>query len=565
MVLSLAFILAFIGSAVALLIGIILFSEVEASLAGTFGVSQIVNDPLVNGTLPIGSAIQLTTGNADDGLGHDDDTDYITGFYETDFGAHVIWGSFSNPVREVNYATIPFSTHGTASGSVQTNAIGAPELDISNRADGLYLMFVSSDGQEVQIMCECDDPVGSGEAMQYIESNDGGTTWGALTLVADPVGLDGGIFPQYSDSDGTNIVGVFRVVNNNAPFDNPFMFVSSQNGGTTFGSPSLLQYNDTNFDTGDPTVKVDGSNVHVTITNGTSGDLAYFRSTDGGANFSAPQILTGTVPLDQTSSQQPRIQADGNDVTLYAIGSDGTGKLTQFRSTNGGSSFGLQEVPFDGSVCKWNEIKNNSQPLAFDGTIAHATCVGLGAGSQAGIDMLTSRTENNGATWEALHSIMTGTGSDPLDEFSAREFDVNVDGNNVYFRFSFQDNAGTDQMTGHASGRGNGFVATFDKGATFTGAVYSCNGGDCPDIDGFQTGGEDGRKIAVSGSDIYLIEDHGNTNLFVYYEFDKGSIDNVSNTPQAFAQASNIAFTVIAILPVALFFALFAIFSGRSE
>ena len=39
----------------------------------------------------------------------------------------------------------------------------------------------------------------------------------------------------------------------------------------------------------------------------------------------------------------------------------------------------------------------------------------------------------------------------------------------------------------------------------------------------------------------------------------------VSNTPDAFSQASNIAFTVIGILPVALFFFLFAIFGGRTE
>lgn len=43
MVLSLAFILAFIGAAVALLIGIILFSEVEGALFETFGVTQIGN------------------------------------------------------------------------------------------------------------------------------------------------------------------------------------------------------------------------------------------------------------------------------------------------------------------------------------------------------------------------------------------------------------------------------------------------------------------------------------------------------------------------------------------
>jgi len=59
-----------------------------------------------------------------------------------------------------------------------------------------------------------------------------------------------------------------------------------------------------------------------------------------------------------------------------------------------------------------------------------------------------------------------------------------------------------------------------------------------------------------------------NTSLAVIEKgigFELSSSGGSGGTPQAFAQASNVAFTVIGILPVALFFALFAIFSGRTE
>ena len=535
MVLSLAFILAFIGAAVALLIGILIFSEVEDALAGTFGVTP-APPPMLNSTLSNEIIFSTGLGDANFEIGHDNENDYPTGSVATNNGQYYTWVEFDGGTeRRIYFSFTSSSTPETAGTPVEVDLFG-----ISNHTRTLYL-FV--DEPTVDIIATIDPR----ESIYHYRSTDSGGTWGSPTLVADGLnvnGEEGNLFPMWVDVEGNTISMVYRVTSINAPFTNPVYMETSTNGGSSY-SPRINILNDTNYVWEHPRLLIDGSDIHHAFINTDPhpDEVVYYSSSDTGATVD--QAFESGIVLSTTAGDkdvQTEIAVDGSDVSIFYIGYNTVDySFAQVRSNNGGSTWTSHEEIFDDTTCTWNQSRTGEKVIDIDGRTIQVICAGL-----LEVDGFTGRSTDMGANWSSLTSFVNG---DPLDEVGD-DMTVAVQGSDVYVAWQKFDDAGV-APTGN---RHTAFAFSDDGGLTFTPEQLLTT----------PTSNDDTHiTVMPNGENVWVGTDRvpaGEVTFFTSGLVGGGSPS--SNVPPEFAQASNIAFTVIAILPVALFFVLFAIFGS---
>jgi hypothetical protein len=316
---------------------------------------------------------------------------------------------------------------------------------------------VFADGTTWDIVTQFQDN-GNG-TIAHFRSIDNGATWGSINVgfngTSDFAG-GGYIDTVWSDVKGDVITNVHRF-GENVVYTAPFQQITSTDGGATWTSPVQLGLDPDYFSDYTQTHIDDQNNniIHTTWLNSTStpNELWYTRSTDSGATFSSPTVLSGGSGAVLSYNWVYQILSDGNDVTiLYEKNGNG---LSQVRSNDNGATWTSQEDVFDNSVCNWTLYDGDSSTIRQDGKSIVVVCSGV-----SGNDLYHATSTDMGATWGSLSSVMSNIGSDSLDKFSG-EGSVVIDGSNIYV-YSECQNINGDSLFCHT------FVNSNDTGTTWS-------------------------------------------------------------------------------------------------
>ncbi len=202
--------------------------------------------------------------------------------------------------------------------------------------------------------------------------------------------------------------------------DGDILVARSTDNGVTWTAPAPLNTNaasDSGWDetpaiTTDHTghwVAVWSSNDSLGGTIGTDGDVLVSRSSDNGVNWTTPRPLNGTAATDQSSDLRPKIETDGSGVwvaawegTLSGTGSDDVDVLMS-RSVDNGATWSLPRALNTNAATDlgWDE----GVAIAADGTgdwvAAWHSTDDLSGTIGSDEDVLVSRSADAGVTWSA--------------------------------------------------------------------------------------------------------------------------------------------------------------------
>lgn len=236
------------------------------------------------------------------------------------------------------------------------NAAGDPNNGDSSESD------LAAVGTDVHVVWE-DDPLDAGgnpdpccnspnrDEVFYTRSTDDGQTFAVAANMTnsdqvhnrDPdVAADGNLVGVAYE--GRDMVSALPAFTNG----DDVLFRGSADGGVTFGAEINLTNAAGAQD--EPGIEVAGSTVHIVFRNRATTHLAYVRSTDAGATFSAPVDLPGPE-VDTT----PTVLAQGSLVHVLGCHEDDPVDTTDghdllyYRSTDGGTSFAPPVVISRGS------------------------------------------------------------------------------------------------------------------------------------------------------------------------------------------------------------------------
>jgi hypothetical protein len=232
---------------------------------------------------------------------------------------------------------------------------GAPTV-IAPAAGNFPAMYggLFAAGDDVYLVTAVDDMASGPRQMDFRRSVDNGANWG------QPVRITGAgeeTFRARIAASGSFV----HVVGTSAPTpDASVYYFRSTDGGTSFENGIELASGLGEYG-GGQTVAVDGATVHVAYTtavNGVgAGPTSYIRSTDNGANWSAPVIIGES---SAESSRQARVQlaaADGRVFACWQREAAMTGgalppdRLGYNVSADGGLSWGTAQVlPEDSGI-----------------------------------------------------------------------------------------------------------------------------------------------------------------------------------------------------------------------
>jgi hypothetical protein len=269
-------------------------------------------------------------------------------------------------------------------------------------------------------------------------SADNGATWTAPaalnTDAATDTRRDG--YPQVTTDGAGNWVAVwnstvgFPVGGTTPGTDGNILVSRSADNGATWTPPATIAA-DTATDDEAAQVTTDGAGHWVAVwlsnrtlggTIGTDFDILVSRSTDNGANWTAPTALNTNAGSDSGADYVPQVTTDraGNWVAVWnssdtlgaTIGTDfdilvsrstdngATWTAPAALNTNAGSDFGADwfpQVTTDGAG-NWLAVWQSTDTL--------------GATIGTDYDILISRSADNGATWTAPAALNTNAGTD---------------------------------------------------------------------------------------------------------------------------------------------------------
>jgi len=227
------------------------------------------------------------------------------------------------------------------------------------------------------------------------------------------------------DLNGNVYFTCLGFVRTNPISNNTISVTKSTDGGLTWGTPVAIVNAATTPPFHDkPYMAVDVStaspyknNVYVSWTNFTSSGTSpiYFsRSTNGGASFSTPMKISGTLNLCQGS--QPSVGPNG-EVYVSFLSYAGIDKLYVVKSTNGGATFGtpvfVSNVVDPGDLPEYRRTPTipSSATDISSGPYSGAVYVVWQDGARGNHDVLLSYSRDGGATWSTAKRVNDDVGT----------------------------------------------------------------------------------------------------------------------------------------------------------
>jgi len=207
-----------------------------------------------------------------------------------------------------------------------------------------------AEGDNVYLITADDEMASSaaagGRQLSFRKSTDNGSTWSA------PVVITTGASPIFrarivASMNYVHVAGVSNPTGNAS-----YWYFRSTDGGATWSAETLA----TNLGTygGGQTVAVDGATVHAAYTDATqsvgAGPTLYIRSTDNGATWSQPVAIGES---SAASNRQARVQLSAADGRVFACwqresavvgGAVPADRIGYNISTNGGVTWGTAQV-----------------------------------------------------------------------------------------------------------------------------------------------------------------------------------------------------------------------------
>ena len=210
---------------------------------------------------------------------------------------------------------------------------------------GDSLPQLTTDGMGVWIAVwisnnELDEGLGIDDDILFARSTDNGTTWSdPLPLNTNAVGFGGAdLMPQLTTDGAGNWLAIWaskETLEGTIGNDFDILFATSTDDGESWTDPQALNTNAAvdSEDDAWPQLTTDSSGNWVAVwasnddlggTIGTDRDILFARSTDNGANWTAPEPLNTNAASDGSFDLRPELTTDGVDhwVAVWASGED---------------------------------------------------------------------------------------------------------------------------------------------------------------------------------------------------------------------------------------------------
>lgn len=274
----------------------------------------------------------------------------------------------------------------------QAQQFSAPK-NVSNNSDYSYTPQIAVDSNGTIYMAWEDDTANNSNIL-FSRSTDGGTTFSTPINLSKTSGYS--FIPRIAAVSAGNVSVVWE---DSTPGNTVIMFSHSTNAGVTFTTPVKLS-NDS-ADSGSEQIAADAAgNIYVVWEHDTLNLGIFFsRSTDGGATFSTPAMLS-TNPSGSVSPQIA-IGLNGNvsvaweddtqasDISFSHSADNGaTFSMPESLSDHTGNSIGAQiAIDLNGNI---NAVWEND--------------------SRGHFDIFFSRSADNGATFSVPKDISNGSG-----------------------------------------------------------------------------------------------------------------------------------------------------------
>lgn len=351
----------------------------SAAYAETFSTPQNISSPLTTGIYPT-----IASNNS--------------GIYVTWHGADNITGNF-----DIFFAK---STDGGVTWSGPQNITNTPEVD--------YYPKIAVDGMNVYVTWE--GLIGTNNYETYfMMSSDGGATWSPVQNISNTP-LDG-----YIPSITYNNSGIYVVWHEHTSSDYDVFFTKSTDGGLTWSPSQVLA--DTSSTSVTTSITTDGSNLYVTWSEdvGSASYETYFsKSIDGGVTWSTPQNVSNfpTFPGSPFLPTQPSISSDTSGIYLTWNHYDGVDFDYYFsKSIDGGATWSAPQVLVTMNTSNYN------QSLSSANSELYVTWQNLVAPGND--DIFFSKSTDGGSTWNTQNISNTAITS-VLPSIVADDTNINV-------------------------------------------------------------------------------------------------------------------------------------------
>lgn len=218
--------------------------------------------------------------------------------------------------------------------SVQAQQFSAPR-NVSNNSDFSFMPQIATDSNGTIYMAWEDDTATNSNIL-FCRSTDGGATFSTPINISNTSGF------SFNPRLAVGIAGNVNVVwEDDTPGNTVVMFSHSTNAGVTFTTPINLS-NDS-ADSGSQQIAADTTGNIYVVWEHDSLDLGIFfsRSTDGGATFSAPLVLSTNA--SGSFSPQIAVGLSGNITVVWEDDAQLTSDVSFSHSSNHGANFSVPE------------------------------------------------------------------------------------------------------------------------------------------------------------------------------------------------------------------------------
>lgn len=271
----------------------------------------------------------------------------------------------------------------------------SPPKNVSNNSDFSFTPQAAVDSSGTIYMAWEDDTASNSNIL-FSRSTDGGATFSTPINLSNTSGYS--FAPRITTGTAGNVYVTWQ---DDTPGNTVIMFSHSTNAGVSFSTP--INLSNGSADSSSQQIAVDSTgNIYVVWENDTLNLGIFFsHSTDGGATFSAPALLS----TNPSGSMSPQI-ATGLSGTLSVVWEDDANAASDISFSHSSDSGATFSVPESLSLHTGNST-NAQLALDASGNID----IIWENDSRGNFDVFFSRSSDNGATFSAPTDISNGSGT----------------------------------------------------------------------------------------------------------------------------------------------------------